>query len=849
MKKCLAGLLVLMLLMGSALAEGMVPVNTPITIDGVRVAFFDAEGNYLQPMEKEGLVWVPLNALCENLGKTAQVQGQSIMVDGVRIGMFDDNGNFLMPEEVNGVVYVPLKAFCQSAGIDLVLEGNAYAIRRAAEAPAAQVAPAPAPTAEPEPEHPEYAVIKLDEKNFYKYFSIGITMSGFEEQKTKYFDEKLGYWFAVGAYFHLNATATTPYKYENVNFTAAANLNDTYASKDVTFSEVMPQSGELTKTATGTGGYFASYSHYNVKGNLLRGTKLKSASGKIYIPWEQAQSVLENSYQEAELKMSAADYAAAQRIFQDLAQNSYRDSKARAEEAGQKLAEQIAQKKRYDYAAAQAALESGDYAAAVKGFRALGNYEDSKAKLAEATEKKNAADYEKAAALEAEGDYEKAVVAFKALKDYSDSAQRAAVCREVINERAYQAAAALEEQGQFTQARSGFLAIPVGYKDSAARAQSLKKYDDMPEAQALLEAGSYTKAYELLVPYDGDAAVEELLCKARRMHYPCTYNREGVGIIETGELMTIEGRILPWAHGGSTSQRSFQDGLVIVQKEDLYYYADTQGQDPFNQLFKSARSFCQGKALVQKQDGSLCLIDLKGQQTSLPELKSGTYEEYVGEDLMSFKEGDKTGLVNLQGKVILKPKYNKGIGKFSNGMAIARNREGLKRVQTAVINPKGKEIIKLGKYLDLTLLGDDMMGIIDKSGKWVIANMKGKQIFKDIKEFDNVNRTGDFIYTVKNASEYKIYDLKGKMVCSGKGRPVFGGEGKVIWMESYDGKTKKYNRRIYHADASLKSVLSPLSNSTKMYMSIDSPYILRVTEKLVPELYKYDGLKNLERIW
>jgi len=32
-------------------------------------------------------------------------------------------------------------------------------------------------------------------------------------------------------------------------------------------------------------------------------------------------------------------------------------------------------------------------------------------------------------------------------------------------------------------------------------------------------------------------------------------------------------------------------------------------------------------------------------------------------------------------------------------------------------------------------------------------------------------------------------------------------------------------------------------------MSIDSPYILRVTEKLVPELYKYDGLKNLERIW
>ena len=63
MKKWLSLLLAVLLLAGAALAEGMMPVNTPITIDGVRVAFFDAEGNYLQPMEKDGLVWAPLSAL------------------------------------------------------------------------------------------------------------------------------------------------------------------------------------------------------------------------------------------------------------------------------------------------------------------------------------------------------------------------------------------------------------------------------------------------------------------------------------------------------------------------------------------------------------------------------------------------------------------------------------------------------------------------------------------------------------------------------------------------------------------------------------------------------------------
>ena len=102
MKKLLAGLLVLVMMMGSALAEDFTPAASAVTIDGVRAAFFDAGGNYLSPVRKDGEIYVPVLGLCEALGKAAEVQGQSVTVDGVRVAMLDAAGNFVPPTQVNG---------------------------------------------------------------------------------------------------------------------------------------------------------------------------------------------------------------------------------------------------------------------------------------------------------------------------------------------------------------------------------------------------------------------------------------------------------------------------------------------------------------------------------------------------------------------------------------------------------------------------------------------------------------------------------------------------------------------------------------------------------------------------
>ena len=68
-------LLTMLLLLTAAVAEN---AQIPILIDGVRVAFFDADGNLLTPKAENGLLYVPLQAFCENMGLSAEVQGQSV---------------------------------------------------------------------------------------------------------------------------------------------------------------------------------------------------------------------------------------------------------------------------------------------------------------------------------------------------------------------------------------------------------------------------------------------------------------------------------------------------------------------------------------------------------------------------------------------------------------------------------------------------------------------------------------------------------------------------------------------------------------------------------------------------
>ena len=201
-------LLTMLLLLTAAVAEN---AQIPILIDGVRVAFFDADGNLLTPKAENGLLYVPLQAFCENMGLSAEVQGQSVAVDGTRIGMFDEAGNFLTPVQMDGVDYVPLAPFCNALGIQIAEENGGFSVtRKKAEQPAAET-------------KAQTGKIALTEYNLGDYFSYSLEDRNFQATQSKYPD---AFCNSVEVDYVVTCNARSAFEIENVTFTLYGFLSE-----------------------------------------------------------------------------------------------------------------------------------------------------------------------------------------------------------------------------------------------------------------------------------------------------------------------------------------------------------------------------------------------------------------------------------------------------------------------------------------------------------------------------------------------------------------------------------------------------------------------------------------------
>ncbi|MBQ2700630.1 MAG: WG repeat-containing protein, partial [Clostridia bacterium] len=838
-----------------------------ITIDGVRVAFFDAEGNYLQPMEQDELLWVPLNALCENLGKTAQVQGQSILVDGLRVGMFDENGNFLIPAEISGAVYVPVVAFCESLGIEVVATENGVAIARGEI------------EGEIEPEHPEYVAVDLNLLNFDKYFSYSISVENFKnwEQRYKVNHQTLSFQYWSCDYV-LRATSLTPYKFENVRFDVTnpgVKANAQYGAKGITFTGVtMPQSGEVTRRESYEDSYMSYSAIINSSDDVLNDTadmssilfergysSVNKVSGRIFIPWEDAQGMLESKYQSAQKVMDEGDYQSAVNIYKELAEAQYKDAAQLLPIAEEKLAAQKAKKQQDDYAAAQAALESGDFDAAIKGFKALGDYSDSQAKLAEANDKKYAAQYEEAVALENSGKYDEAIAIYNAMKGYQDSAQRAAACEEAkeLAEKtaAYAAAEALETAGDYIGAYDAFIALG-DFEDSAPRAEKLLSVKTYQQIENLMAEGKYGEAQALLAPLSHEEKAQQLIltCNLRGLGNLRGFTADGTSWVEVRELdengllkeikgvglMDIHGNlILPVEtfdtlvmakSGEDWVSPNWQDGLCLVKTaEGPYGYVNARGEMAIPAQYLYAQAFHQGAALVRTQGKKYQVIDTQGKVLcELPDKKGRDYIAYVGEGLISYKEKGKVGLLNLKGKVVLKPKYESSISLFNNGIATA---QGMKKntFTYARINPKGKEV-KLGKYKEFNALSENVFSVFDEKKKLrFLVDQKGKSLTPA--EYKDIFRSGDLLLGQKNG-KWGALDLNLQTVIPFEWENIFVGyESKVVALK----KDSAY--QLYSID----NLQTPLIEkpSYTVHLTPDSPYIAWYDNDLGWFVYDSEG--------
>lgn len=452
-------LLTMLLLLTAAVAEN---AQIPILIDGVRVAFFDADGNLLTPKAENGLLYVPLQAFCENMGLSAEVQGQSVAVDGTRIGMFDEAGNFLTPVQMDGVDYVPLAPFCNALGIQIAEENGGFSVtRKKAEQPAAET-------------KAQTGKIALTPYNFGDYFSYSV-----RETNVKMTGMQVsGDGFFPGNYevdYVLTCEARSVFEIENVSFQLVGKPRG-LEMEDVVIYADMPASGSLNQTVHKSGDILWTLAPEKEEASL-KDVTLNDVSGCLIVnDQEKADTVNLASFQRGEMLLQAEEYDEAKKIFVSLIKIDYPNAQEKYDEAEVKKEE--------TYQKAIALEEAGEYNQAISIYEKLGDYKDCMERIEKV---KIELRYQEAVKEEEEENYSGAFQAYEELGDYKDSIARASFCV-----KKYQA---LNRVIEYTSKYDNICDEVIYTYDEQGFPQSLKKKDSQEiytlDSDGFILAGRY----------------------------------------------------------------------------------------------------------------------------------------------------------------------------------------------------------------------------------------------------------------------------------------------------------------------------------------------------------------------
>ena len=452
-------LLTMLLLLTAAVAEN---AQIPILIDGVRVAFFDADGNLLTPKAENGLLYVPLQAFCENMGLSAEVQGQSVAVDGTRIGMFDEAGNFLTPVQMDGVDYVPLAPFCNALGIQIAEENGGFSVtRKKAEQPAAET-------------KAQTGKIALTPYNFGDYFSYSV-----RETNVKMTGMQVsGDGFFPGNYevdYVLTCEARSVFEIENVSFQLVGKPRG-LEMEDVVIYADMPASGSLNQTVHKSGDLLWTLAPEKEEASL-KDVTLNDVSGCLIVnDQEKADTVNLASFQQGEMLLQSEEYDEAKKIFVSLIKIDYPNAQEKYDEAEAKKEE--------TYQKAIALEEAGEYNQAILIYEKLGDYKDCMERIEKV---KIELRYQEAVKEEEEENYSGAFQIYEELGEYKDSIARASFCV-----KKYQA---LNRVIEYTSKYDNTCDESIYTYDEQGFPQSLKKEDSQEiytlDSDGFILAGRY----------------------------------------------------------------------------------------------------------------------------------------------------------------------------------------------------------------------------------------------------------------------------------------------------------------------------------------------------------------------
>lgn len=510
-------LLTMLLLLTAAVAEN---AQIPILIDGVRVAFFDADGNLLTPKAENGLLYVPLQAFCENMGLSAEVQGQSVAVDGTRIGMFDEAGNFLTPVQMDGVDYVPLAPFCNALGIQIAEENGAFSVtRKKAEQPAAET-------------KAQTGKIALTPYNFGDYFSYSV-----RETNVKMTGMQVsGDGFFPGNYevdYVLTCEARSVFEIENVSFQLVGKPRG-LEMEDVVIYADMPASGSLNQTVHKSGDLLWTLAPEKEEASL-KDVTLNDVSGCLIVnDQEKADTVNLASFQRGEMLLQAEEYDEAKKIFVSLIKIDYPNAQEKYDEAEVKKEE--------TYQKAIALEEAGEYNQAILIYEKLGDYKDCMERIEKV---KIELRYQEAVKEEEEENYSGAFQIYEELGEYKDSIARGSFCVKKY------------------QALNRVAKIALEFKFNSEHWEYVYSYDEQGFLQSLEKKGTrvYTESYTL----DSDGFI-----LAGKSEGQWT-NEKGCTVVSDYVYNEYGDEVFSKSTYRSPNNRVYQDGASFIDFHEYTY--------------------------------------------------------------------------------------------------------------------------------------------------------------------------------------------------------------------------------------------------------------------------------------
>ncbi|MGP1403387.1 MAG: WG repeat-containing protein [Catonella sp.] len=222
--------------------------------------------------------------------------------------------------------------------------------------------------------------------------------------------------------------------------------------------------------------------------------------------------------------------------------------------------------------------------------------------------------------------------------------------------------------------------------------------------------------------------------------------------------------------------QNFDNGLAVASKDGKWGCIDKEGREVIPFKFKHLDRLENGFLMVVRSDGRYGYINKRGEEFYIKNSEKYDELEKISDNLYRVKKGEKVGIINKKGKVVVPIKYN-DVGDFHEGMAKVTQKEEENHetwYSYGFVNKKGKEVIS-ADYNSAEDFHEGLAAVsygVGHGAAWGFVNKKGKEVIPV--KYDGVNDFHEGLAAVIKYGELGFVNKKGKVVIPFKYEEVAG---------------------------------------------------------------------------